>query len=54
MKREVYILQKEYKRGSKLCWECEYKSYSNADVLDKEKKFKDTKNNNYRVIKIIE
>jgi hypothetical protein len=55
MSKKVYILQKEYKRGSKLCWECEQKSYNYDDILSKENKakIKDTKSN-YRIKTITE
>jgi len=53
MSKKVYILQKEVKRGEKLCWECEDKSYSHDDISDKLKS-KDTKHNNYRIKSITE
>ena len=53
MKKKVYVLQKEYKRGSKLCWECEAKSYDYDEILDKFKK-NNTKDNKHRIKTITE
>jgi len=53
MSKKVYILQKEVKRGSKLCWECEDKSY-NYDEVEGKAILKDTQHNNYRIKTITE
>lgn len=53
MSKKVYILQKEVKRGTKLCWECEFKSY-NYDKVESESIKKDTQHNNYRIKTITE
>ena len=54
MKKKVYVLQKEVKRGTKLCWECEDKSYSYDDISDKMEKIKGANHNNYRIKTITE